>query len=170
MTCKVINLYGGPGTGKSTTAAHLFALMKQAGINCELVTEYAKDKTWEESFNVLSNQLYVLAKQEHRLHRVSDKVDYIITDSPILLSLAYTDQPYLSDLIMELRKKYDNIDIMLRRVKAYNPVGRSQTEDEARQLDSNIEGILFDKLTKHQAIEANHNAANVILKNLGVTL
>ena len=40
---KVINLYGGPGTGKSTTAAALFALIKREGYNVELVTEFAID-------------------------------------------------------------------------------------------------------------------------------
>jgi len=34
----VVNLYGGPGTGKSTTAAATFAELKMAGINCELVS------------------------------------------------------------------------------------------------------------------------------------
>lgn len=43
MKQKVINLYGGPGTGKSTTAAMLFAKMKLAGFNCEYVPEFAKD-------------------------------------------------------------------------------------------------------------------------------
>lgn len=30
---KVINLYGGPGTGKSTNASRVFALLKEAGTN-----------------------------------------------------------------------------------------------------------------------------------------
>ena len=44
---KIVNLYGGPGTGKSTTAAALFAEMKIRGVNCEYIQEYAKDKAWE---------------------------------------------------------------------------------------------------------------------------
>jgi adenylylsulfate kinase-like enzyme len=39
----VINLFGGPGTGKSTLAAALFTDLKMKGINAELVTEFAKD-------------------------------------------------------------------------------------------------------------------------------
>ena len=45
---KVINLFGGPGCGKSTTAADLFARMKLRGLSVELVTEYAKDVVWDE--------------------------------------------------------------------------------------------------------------------------
>lgn len=40
----VVNLFGAPGAGKSTGAAHIFAELKMCGINTELVTEFAKDK------------------------------------------------------------------------------------------------------------------------------
>ena len=43
MKTKVLNLYGGPGVGKSTGAAYIFSMLKLAGINCELVREYAKE-------------------------------------------------------------------------------------------------------------------------------
>jgi hypothetical protein len=58
----VVNLYGGPGTGKSRTAALLFATMKQRGVNCELATEYAKDVVWEGRESLLSDQIYLFAK------------------------------------------------------------------------------------------------------------
>jgi len=45
----VVNLFGAPGAGKSTGAAYIFSQLKMAGINAELVTEFAKDKVWEES-------------------------------------------------------------------------------------------------------------------------
>lgn len=34
----VINVFAGPGAGKSTTAALVFGLLKSAGVNAELVT------------------------------------------------------------------------------------------------------------------------------------
>lgn len=37
-----INLFAGPGTGKSTTAAGVFFEMKRSGMSVEYVTEYAK--------------------------------------------------------------------------------------------------------------------------------
>lgn len=45
--CTVINLFGGPSAGKSTLAAGVFYNLKCMGINCELITEYPKDKVWE---------------------------------------------------------------------------------------------------------------------------
>ena len=47
MKTIVINLFGAPGAGKSTGAAYIFALLKMAGIEAELVTEFAKDITRE---------------------------------------------------------------------------------------------------------------------------
>ena len=55
MIC--INLTAQPGAGKSTLAAATFAKLKMLGINCELVTEFAKDKVWENNKMALSNQI-----------------------------------------------------------------------------------------------------------------
>lgn len=51
----VVNLFGAPGAGKSTGAARIFSNLKMAGINAELVTEFAKDKVWEENKAVFND-------------------------------------------------------------------------------------------------------------------
>ena len=48
-----INIYGGPGVGKSTLAASIFAFMKKRGDNVELVQEFVKQ------FAYLGNVLLV---------------------------------------------------------------------------------------------------------------
>ena len=68
--------------------------MKLEGLNVELVTEYAKDMTWEGRGNILEDQLYMLAKQNRRLSRLQDKVDFAMTDSPLFLGLAYSKPDY----------------------------------------------------------------------------
>ena len=52
----VVNLFAGPGAGKSTGAAYIFSKLKMAGVDAEYVTEFAKDKTWEENQKVLNCQ------------------------------------------------------------------------------------------------------------------
>ena len=93
----IVNLYGAPGAGKSTGAAYVFSQLKMRGINAELVTEFAKDKVWEESKAVFQNQAYIFGKQYFRISRVQDKVDVVITDSPILLSPFYANDPVLGE-------------------------------------------------------------------------
>ena len=56
----LVNLYAGPGAGKSTGAAYIFAKLKTAGVDCEYVSEYAKDRVWQEDqFPLQHCQLYV---------------------------------------------------------------------------------------------------------------
>ena len=52
----VINLFGGPGCGKSTAASYIFSKLKMLGINAELATEFAKDKTWEGNMKAITCQ------------------------------------------------------------------------------------------------------------------
>jgi len=144
LDTKVINLFGGPGTGKSTTAAHLFALMKLKGINCELVTEYAKERVWEDLH--LKNHVAILAEQYTRLWRLQGKVDYIITDSPLFLLQYYAkdvDGLFL-DFSEELFHSFDNIDVFLNRVKKYNPKGRLQNLKDAKKIDSFFRQFQYD--------------------------
>lgn len=148
---KVINLYGGPGCGKSTGAAHIFSELKLCGISCELVTEFAKDCVWDNSADLLNDQLLVTAQQWHRVDRLLGKVDYVITDSPILIGLAYiAPRSYYSapliNLILNLHQSAKTIDVLVKRVKKYSPTGRIQTETEAKEKDSIIKEI-FDKYT-----------------------
>lgn len=112
----VVNLFGAPGAGKSTGAAYIFSRMKLAGINAELVTEFAKDKVWEESKAVFENQAYIFGKQYFRISRVQGKVDVVITDSPILLSPFYTNDPVLGDefdkLVTKVFNSYDSLSCL----------------------------------------------------------
>jgi hypothetical protein len=140
----VVNLFAGPGTGKSTTAAKIFAALKDRGINAELAGEYAKDLTWARRFGTLADQLYVFGKQHHRIYRLAQDCDVIITDSPILMGLAYTAD-YPADFKRTVRwafERYRNINFFLERTKPYNPKGRNQTLEEAKQKDLDILRIL----------------------------
>ena len=47
--CVVINLFGAPGSGKSTTMARLFTDLKQEGYNVEMVSEFVEDLVYENS-------------------------------------------------------------------------------------------------------------------------
>lgn len=140
----VINLFAGPGSGKSTTCAGVFNKLKLAGINCEMALEYAKDKVWEKSFHTLDNQIYVFGKQLHRLWRLKDQVDIIITDSPLLFSILYdkSSNDKFRELVLDQFNQFNNINYFIERDQSYNPKGRMQTMEESMQLDSRIKEIL----------------------------
>lgn len=136
----VVNLFGGPGTGKSHCAARLYGHCNNW--DAELVREYAKDLVWEERTVEFEDQLTIIGKQLKRLNAVKGKVDVVFTDSPILLGAIYDKAGTLTETFKTAHDKYWNLNIFLRRTKAYNPNGRFQTEEEAKNLDTAIKAML----------------------------
>jgi hypothetical protein len=170
---KVINIFGSPGVGKSTTASGLFYAMKCRGLETELVTEFAKDMVWEKRLNILEDQLYVLAKQNRRIARLRDhKIDWVITDSPIPLGLLYLKpdafSPTFSKLLIEVFEKYDNYNFLLSRNVVYNPVGRNQTESEAIEFDTKVIEILNQHQIPFEKIVGGEPAVSTILRAIGL--
>ena len=165
----VINLFGGAGVGKSTLAAHTFYNMKCLELNCEIVTEYAKDLVWKEAHKVLTDEVYVFAKQHHRIKMVADKVDYVVTDSPIILPIVY-DKEYghiFHEFVLHVFSKYNNVNFVLERKKRYNPVGRLQAnEEEARKLDVEIRKLLDTEKIPYHVIDDPVNGWDVIKRVL----
>ena len=140
----VLNLFGGPGCGKSTTMARLFADLKTRGYNVEMVSEFAKDLVYEQRQETMKDELYIFAKQHHRLFRVCDKVDIIVTDRPILLTNIYAklylpDDDYRRDLTRLVRTTFDNfnnLNIVLNREGIeYKTEGRLQDLEQSKEID-----------------------------------
>lgn len=171
----VVNLVAGPGTGKSTTAAGTFFELKQAGINCEYVQEYAKDVVWGRTTATLDNQIYIFAKQYHRIFRLLGQVDVVVTDCPIFMSLYYGKDltETFKDLVRETFNSMDNLTIFLEREKAYNPAGRLQTEQKAREIDDHLYNLLLVNQVPFFKRWANREApkeiANLICQRLSYT-
>jgi predicted ATPase len=157
---KFINIFGGPGVGKSTTAAALFSVMKMSGYNVELVTEVAKDFVWEDRATTLTIQPYITIKQFRNLIRLKGKVEYVITDAPILLGCVYADKyaPHLpssyKQFISDLHNQELNpsVNIVLKRTFEYDQSGRYQNKDEAISIDNAITSTLMEYETDWMTI------------------
>jgi hypothetical protein len=160
----VINLFAGPGAGKSTTCAGIFSLLKLHGIECEMVTEYAKDMVWEGRNFVFKNQLYILGKQYHRFLRLKDKVDFIITDSPILLSAVYgEDEPdCFKEVVFNKFCEFVNFNFYIERVKPYHQIGRNQTENEAKDIDDIVKNKLDEYKISYDIVPGDFRGINMI--------
>ena len=140
----VINLFGGPGCGKSTTMARIFADLKIQGYNAEMVSEFAKDLVYEQRQDTMKDELYIFAKQHHRMFRVNDKVDIIITDRPLLLTNIYAslylpDDEFRTDLMKLVNTTFSgfiNINILLDREGVeYQTEGRLQDLEQSQKID-----------------------------------
>ena len=142
-----INLYGGPNSGKSTIAAAVFVELKAQLINCELVREFAKELVYEgKDMRTLDEgeRLSLLAEQLHRERILDEKVDYLVTDSPMLLTAYYHSKDYAKLIALNNLKK-NEFHFWLNRVsKTYERSGRSHSLKESLKIDEEMKEFLLD--------------------------
>lgn len=163
----VINFLAGPGNLKSGIASGVFSLLKLHYVDCELVTEFPKDLTWEENWKLLGIQDFVFGEQNRRLARIGDAVDVIVTDTSLLGSLIYrreTLTPEFENYVMSVYNSYDNLNIALTRneTAGYEEFGRSQSLQEAIDIDNIVKFILEEHNIEHVKVAPESEAINKI--------
>lgn len=146
---KVINLLAAPGSGKSTTGQILSGMLSIADYKVEYIPEFAKFATFSNNQSALSDQIYMFAKQENRLHVLKDaKLDFVVMDGPLPVALLFQPEDYYrgyEPLVMEVFASYDNLNFFLHRNPqlAYKSVGRNETPGQAAALDARLRAILL---------------------------
>lgn len=154
MTSKIrrICLYGGPGAGKSLTATNIRAQLGFKGYDIELVDEVIKDWTYIPRVPASCDSIFLLASQiEKEDIRLRAGVDFIVSDSPLMLQYFYAkwhDVPLQTPMLqatIEFEKLYPSINIFVEREdKFYSEVGRYEKLDEAKKIDDAIKEVLSD--------------------------
>lgn len=163
-----INFYGGPGCSKSTLATGIFSELKKSGLNIEYVNEYIK--TWAHQGKIPKDfdQLYIFGKQLYKESRILPHVDYIISDSPVLLNIAYAKKYACSyadqclQIALQYEKQYPGLHIFLDRTGLpYDVEGRYENLEEAQIMDGYIEMLIdgyveyetFSSLEQHKILQ-----------------
>ncbi len=169
----VINIAGGPGSGKTTVAAEVFSMLKEKGYDVENVSEFAKELVWEGRDEAFNDRLYMHGEQNHRLMQMNNKLDYIITDSPLFLTAIYNNY-YLKDkfpksyndmidlVTYETFNLYNNKVYFLERNTDYKTVGRREDEDTATKIDEGIIDYLDDKHIEYKKLSLKTAAVDII--------
>lgn len=161
--CKVINLFGEPGAGKSALAAYIFYRLKILGYNCELCTEFAKSMVYEKNEMALSNQSYIFGNQMQKMGRLKDNVDIIITDSPLLLCGLCVKESSMANnffnLVFDYFNTYNNYNYLLKRDHKYVKDGRLQDEKGAQKIrDELVASLIHYKIPYTELVStANPN-------------
>jgi len=181
MKTIVINIYGGPGTGKSVTAAMLYSVLATSsryGV-VEHVTEYAKQLVWRikrnpEIIKKLKDQEHVSNEQTERVVSVCGQADFIITDSPIRMGLVYQlynnkdkkEEQYnkIENMMITAEKEYEEVNIFLRRStnEKFQKEGRIHSEEESLDLDKRIENHLVENHIPYVEIYNKSDIGSVI--------
>ena len=137
----VINLIGGPCSGKSTVAAELFARLKKMGIHCELVSEYIKDRIYEENQTMPKNQIAIFGMEHYNISNKLGKVDVIVHDGSFINNIIYKteENKYFDDLIISEYKRFWNLDFFIKRGNIeFETYGRIHNLKQSKELDKTI--------------------------------
>lgn len=166
----VINGYGGPGAGKSTACLEITAALKKEGYNAEYVQEYAKELVYEKNMEMLDgspeHQYEILKEQTRRMDRLYDQVDFIVTDSPILLNEIYNKEltPEYESLVNELQGEYINYSFFMERdASNFEEEGRIHNLTESIEKDNEIKDMLQKNEIKYKTY--NHENVNEIVND-----
>lgn len=178
---KIINIFGGPGIGKSSIAAGVTYKIKKNHISCDQPYEFPKLLAWDDNHSAIQDQLYVLANQHRGIVKSYGKVDYIVLDSPILLSLTYrnyykgTEYPSslygesFDKMVLDTFNQYDNINIVLDRAEGvHNNDERYQNLEESKELDGVIENSLIENNIPFHKIKVDDDTVDNIIELINI--
>lgn len=150
--------------------------MKKKGIYTEYVSEYAKELVYEEKWDMLDdsmkNQKIILAEQQKRLDRLIGKVEVVVTDSPLLLSIIYANDRNddFEKMIIDKFNQYNNFNLVVLRNKKqeFQQIGRKQNLEESIEKDKEI----INLLTKNNILFGTYyqSTLDVVVKNIEKTL
>jgi nicotinamide riboside kinase len=168
----VINLIGGPCSGKSTVAAELFARLKKMGIKTELVSEYIKDRIYEENKTMPNNQIAIFGMEHYNISNKIGKVEVIVHDGSYINNIIYKTEynKEFDDLIISEYKKFNNLDFFIKRGNIeFESYGRIHNLKQSKELDRIIKetydnyGLTYIEVESRDAVD---KIIPIVLKKL----
>ena len=169
----VVHMFAGPGAGKTTCAWEIASKLKKLGYVTEYVSEYAKELVWDGKEHLLEGtvekQRAVYNEQKRRIDRLIGKVDFVVTDSPPILSKVYLkerDAQFEQEMVDDFHQ-YHNFCIFVERGAYYEKEGRLQTEEQSKELDLEIKALLKDNGIYFGTYK--HNTIDLSIQNMQIT-
>lgn len=152
----VINAFAGPGAGKTTSCLEVAEKLKKQGFVTEYVQEYAKELVYDNNLIMLDghyeHQFAILNEQMKRINRLYGKVDFIVTDSPILLNNTYLNEDKntevysaYSDSVNKLYGLYNNFNYFVERdTSVFEKEGRIHNLEQSIAIDNELKNMLHN--------------------------
>jgi nicotinamide riboside kinase len=171
----VVNLLGEPCCGKSTAALYITSKLKENNINAEYISEFAKEKVYENNSDALACQEYLLGEQSYKLYKLRNQIDVAVTDSPLILNAIYNSlhygnahiirKPY-DDVVLSIFNRYDNINFLLEREFDYIQNGRIEDSKEAQKVKKTLISFLTNNNILYIKHNSTENSYDLIVKEI----
>ena len=142
-----INIYGGPGVGKSTLAARIYSDLRRRFVNVELIQEVVKQYVYAGRTLKPWDYVHTFGQQFEAEHLpLSSGVKTIVSDSPLFLQCIYAfenDSPVYAQLVDICRmfdEEYPVFNLLALRsgTTPYETLGRWQDRKEAEEVDKTV--------------------------------
>lgn len=167
---KVINLFGAPGAGKSTTMLDLTSDLKLMGLSVENTPEFYKELILEDSHKAaFGGQLYILGEQNRRLARLEGKNEFAVTDCPLPLIGYYTPEDYVpgfSDFVKNLYNRYNNINYFILRKHEFEKEKRIHSEEQSDKIAEDLLQMLDEYKIPFKVFNSCHEISALIIEDM----
>ena len=146
MSATLVNIFGGPGAGKSTFAPGVVHCLKKYGFEAVFITEEAKHWALGGCPIGEGTQLEIMFRQFDAEQRYYSYDCFIVTDSPLENNAYYcyarTGKGDYRNVVSRIREQsgIDQLNFWLQMPPHYHAAGRYQTEDEARKMADDMFG------------------------------
>lgn len=171
---KIVNFLGGPAARKSTLAGATYVALKELGRSVHLVQEYATYMILAgREAQLISDQLSALAKQHHLLDILRGKVEFAVTDSPLVLNALYgRNVPAgFEELVLDYFGRFDNVNFVLEvDWNSYTEINRVHSREDAQQKHEELIQLLDRRGIPYTHLSLGSNRIQTVIEALGVPL
>lgn len=143
----LINLFGGPGAGKTTLAHGIVYEFRMHGIEADIATEYPKELIYDRINPASINQYTILAEQFKKIERVLRACTVVVCECPLLLCAEYDmGKRHIFQMVKDYETylkdtyKTSTYNYFVDRIVPYTTTNRVHTEKQAIDIDRRLLG------------------------------
>lgn len=157
----IINIFSSPKVSRKNAIDYVFNILKKKEINCKIISEYENNDSYE-SYDDFKNKICERNEYIKMIEYKNDKIDCIITDNPILLSI----DEHINDLNYKIFNSLKNLNYFI-----YHTGTRLQNESfqdiqNIIEISESIKKMMDDNNIPYSSIPPITSGYNYIVNDV----